>query len=157
MTMSCDKFKEMILDGILDELDSEKNMDLQKHIHSCEDCRLEYEQIKSAVRIMKPESGEGLTTTEKLMIENRVYEARLRRFATKNSRVVYLKRLAATAAALFFFFLGFSIRSFYPGDSAIEKMKVAYPRIEEFPGGRFLLMAKGKKALAELESVKRLP
>ena len=155
--MSCERFKEMILDNIVDENDLEKNADLQKHILTCEACRLEYEQTKSAIRIMKPEPGEGLTTIEKLRLENGIYEARLRRFASRNTRGVYIKRLTAIAAALFFFFLGFSIRSFYTGDSGIEKKTAAEQRVAELPAGRFLLIAKGRKALQEYESVRQLP
>jgi len=154
--MNCVRFKEMILDSILDECDSEKNTELQKHILTCEGCRLEYEQMQSAIGIMKTETGDELTPFEKLELENRIYRSRLHRLSAGNSKVAYFKRLAAVAAALFFLFLGFSIRSYYPGDSEIEQKPAVDQRIKEFPGGRFLLMAKGKKALAELESVKQL-
>jgi hypothetical protein len=157
MIMGCERFKEMILDSIVDEYDPEKNAVIQKHILTCADCRLEYEQIQSALGILKPESGEGLTPIEKLKLVNRIYEVRLKQFTSRNYGIVNLKRLAAIAAALFFFFLGFSVRSFYSGHSTIEDRIAADQRIEAFPGGRFLLMAKGKKALAELESVKQLP
>lgn len=157
MTMSCERFKEMILESILDDQDPEKNAEFQKHILTCGDCRLEYEQIRSAVRIIKPEPGEGLSPIEKLKIEKRIYEARLRRFASKNTRGVYIKRLAAVAAALFFFFLGFSIRSFYTGDTGLEEKIASEQRIQEFPGARFLLAAKGRKALLASESPRQLP
>ena len=155
--MSCERFKEMILNSIVDGNDPERNVDLQKHILACKDCRLEYEQIKSAVRILEPEPGEGLSPIEKLKIENRIYEARLRRFAIKNNRGVYIKRLTAVAAALFFFFLGFSIRSFYTGDTGLEEKIASEQRIQEFPGARFLLAAKGRKALLASESPRQLP
>jgi hypothetical protein len=155
--MSCERFKEMILDSIVDGNDPERNVDFQKHILTCKDCRLEYEQIKSAVRIIKPEPGEGLTPVEKLKLENRIYEARLKRFASKNTRGVYIKRLTAIAAALFFFFLGFSIRSFYTGDTGLEEKIAVEQRIEEFPAGRLLLIAKGRKALLASESSRQLP
>lgn len=169
--MSCDRFKEMILDSIVDEYDPEKNAEIREHIATCDNCRLEYEQIRSALTIMKPESGQGLTPVEKLKLENRIYQARLRRFSVRNYRGVILKRLTAIAAALFFFFLGFSTRSFYPGDSGIEERTAADQRIEELldrslpdlsgqrvsPWG-FLAMAKGaKKALQEYESSRQLP
>jgi hypothetical protein len=155
--MNCERFKEMILDSVVDGYDPEKNNDLQTHILTCADCRLEYEQIKSAVRILKPEPGERLAPVEKLKIENRIYEARLRRFASKNTRGVYIKRLTAIAAALFFFFLGFSIRSIYTGDTGLEEKIAAVQRIEELPAGRFLLMAKGRKALLASESPRQFP
>ena len=169
--MSCERFKEMILDSILDECDPIKNTELQKHILTCEDCRLEYEQMQSATGIMKTKSGEELTPVEKLELENIIYRARLRQFTSRNARVVFLKRLTAAAASLFLFFLGFSIRSFYPGDSGIEELTVADQRIEEFLGrslpdlsgqrmssrGLFMMAKGARKALQEYESSRQLP
>jgi hypothetical protein len=168
--MNCERFKEMILDSVVDGYDPEKNTDFQTHILICAECRLEYEQTKSAVRILKPEPGEGLNPIEKLKIENRIYEARLRRFASGNYRVINLKRLTAIAAALFFFFLGFFIRSFFPVSPSPDEIVSREKRIEElldlrlldvsgqrFSSRGFLVMKKGIQAFLEGESEKQSP
>ncbi|MBN1570231.1 MAG: hypothetical protein JXA73_20485 [Acidobacteria bacterium] len=160
--MNCDKFKELILDSILEESDSPDSMELQKHIRTCSACRIEFEQIQSAVRTLKPGAGEELSLVEKLRIENKIYEARLKRLSGKRFRNTWIKRLTAIAAAVFFFFLGYSIRTTLPGNRPIkdrasykesieERMNLQFARIygQRISPRGLLLIAKGEKALEE--------
>ena len=168
--MSCDKFKELILDNLLEEPDANNNPELRKHINTCNACRLEYERIQSAVQALKPGKGEGLSLVEKLRLENNIYEARLKRLSGGNLGILWLKRLAAIAAALIFFFLGYSIRSLHQVSLPDRNMASAEKNIEELMNAPFsrisgqhispqglLLIAKGSKALQEYESMKPRP
>jgi len=165
--MSCDKFKEMILNSILDEQSNEAGDMLQSHIQTCDDCRHEYEQLCAAVGILKSGPNESMLPVEKLRFQNRIYKAQLSRLSARNNRSVALKRLSAIAAALIFFFLGFSSRSFYQEDFGPKESVSREERIEDLikqqisdlPGQRvshrgFLLIAKGRKAIEEHESIK---
>lgn len=165
--MSCDNFNELILDSILKDSDTHNKIELQKHIKTCNKCRLEYEQIQSAVKALSPDTSEGLTLVEKLQLENEIYEDRLRRLSGRNSGIVWFKRLTAVAAALFFFFLGYSIRSVSPDNLPAQNMASDEKSIEKrmnlqlsrISGQRvsprgLLLIAKGKKALEEYEFLK---
>ncbi|MBN2319440.1 MAG: hypothetical protein JXR49_10205 [Acidobacteria bacterium] len=169
--MHCERFKEMILDDILEGCDSAKNDELQDHVRACGDCRMEYERMQSLIGIIQPDPEKGLSDFEKLKLENRIYRTRLSRLSSGNRKAFYFKPLAAAAAALLFFLLGFSVRSVHQDDSVIEEMTVADQRIEEFldrslpdlsrqrmsPRG-LLAMAKGaRNALQEYESSRQLP
>jgi hypothetical protein len=165
--MSCDRFKELILDSILDESDTHDIIELQKHISICNACRIEYEQIQSAVKALRPDSGEALSLVEKLRLENKLYEARLNRLSGRRSGNPWLKRLAAIAAAVFFFIFGYSIRTMVPDNRATRDMASTEKIIEArmnlqlsriygqrvSPRG-LLLIAKGEKALEKYESRK---
>jgi len=130
--MSCDKFKEMILDSILDEQDSKNYDTLQNHIHICDDCRLEYKQLYAAVEILRPESNEGMRPGEKLELENRIFNTQLQRLSIRDSRAIVFKRLAAVAAAFIFFFIGFLSRSFYQEGSNLKGRASMEEGIEGF-------------------------
>jgi hypothetical protein len=165
--MSCDTFKELILDSVLEESDTYERSALKKHISTCSACRIEYEQIQSAVRSLKPDAGEGLSLVEKLRIENKIYAARLNRLSSRRSGNMWIKRLTAIAAALFFFFLGYSIRTIAPNNRPIQDTASSEKNIEKrinlqlarlygqriSPRG-LLLIAKGEKALKEYETAK---
>jgi hypothetical protein len=165
--MSCDTFKELILDSVLEDSDTYERSELQKHISTCSACRIEYEQIQSAVRSLKPDAGEGLSLVEKLRIENKIYAARLNRLSGRRSGNMRIKRLTAIAAALFFFFLGYSIRTMAPNNRPIQDTASSGKNIEKrinlqlarlygqriSPRG-LLLIAKGEKALQEYETAK---
>jgi hypothetical protein len=165
--MSCDKFKELIMDSVLEESHTHERSELQQHIRTCNACRIEYEQIQSAVQALKPDGGEGLSLVEKLQIENKLYEARLNRLSSRHSGNLWFKRLAAIAAAIFFFFLGYSMKTAVKDNRPIQDMASSKEGIDErtnleyarlygqriSPRG-LLLIAKGERVLRELASRK---
>jgi hypothetical protein len=155
------------MDRIMEESDSPETIELQKHIRTCSTCHREYEQIQSAVQALNPGTGEGLSLVEKLQLENKIYEACLNRLSGRRSGNMWLNRLAAIAAALFFFFLGYSIKTVVPDNRPLQDIASSGKGIEErmnlqlariyghriSPRG-LLLIAKGEKALEKYESRK---
>lgn len=163
--MSCEQYKEMMLDSILGEQDINENARLLQHISECKDCRLEYDRICAAVDVIKPQEDENLSPIEKLKLENAIYKARLSRLSASRSYTnVFFKRIAAVAAAFLFMFVGFSIRQFYQERVDLKGREMAEERIGDVirqqdylsygqrmsPQG-LLLIAKGKKALEQFK------
>lgn len=158
--MPCDKFQEFMLDHILEELDSSDAMEFGKHIASCRACRMEYEQIQSAVEALKPGAEDALSLVEKLRLENTIYAARLRRLSGGRLRNVWIQRLTATAAAVLIFLLGYSLKTMVPNGRSIHDAAPANEKIEaridpklvrqygqRISSRGLLLIAKGEKAL----------
>ena len=165
--MSCDKFREIMLEVILGDQNIDEHAGLLQHIKQCEDCRLEYDQLGTAVGTIKPLPDESLSPMEKLELENKIYKARLSKLSTGNiNKHVFLKRIAAIAAAFLFFILGFSSRPFYQNRFDLKEMASTEKRIEDVirrqiagssgqrvsPRG-LLLIAKGKKAIEQHEQI----
>ena len=116
--MSCEQYKEMMLDSILGEQDINENARLLQHISECKDCRLEYDRICAAVDVIKPQEDENLSPIEKLKLENAIYKARLSRLSASRSYTnVFFKRIAAVAAA---FLLVFQYGSFIRKGSILK-------------------------------------
>lgn len=162
--MSCKKYIEWLALYAIDELTPPDKAELEKHLGSCDACRVELEHLRATVKTLSYDTQKSLSEVEKSSIEREVYRklsSRIHRRETSRRPIIRL--VIQVAAALVIFVSGYGARAIINGDrsrdqapATMEQIRQAtdyhqmYASAMRFSEEGLTLIAKGKKSLSEV-------
>lgn len=162
--MSCKEYAERLAHYAIDGLAPPDKAALEKHLESCDACRVELAQLQAMVKILSYDAHEPLTEIEKLNIEREVFRklsSQIHRQKTKSKRIIRLT--VQIAAAIVIFVMGYRAKAIINNDNRQGRTLTTMEQIRQvtdhsqiyastlrFSKEGLTLIAKGKKSLSDV-------
>jgi anti-sigma factor RsiW len=162
--MSCKEYTEWLAYYAIDGLAPQDKAELEKHLKSCDECRVELAQLLATVKILSYDVHKPLTEVEKLNIEREVFRklsSQIHHRETKGKRIIRL--MVQIAAAIIIFIMGYYMQAVINDDTGEGQMLTTVEQIRQvtdysqicastmrFSKEGLTLIAKGKKSLSDV-------
>ncbi|KAA3632778.1 MAG: zf-HC2 domain-containing protein [Calditrichaeota bacterium] len=111
--MNCKRFKELIPLYVLNELTGDEKSDVDNHLETCEECKIEITEYQEMINILSTKNESGVSKNELKEIKNSVYTSVLQSAVRAKPESNIVKNILQIAAAVIIFFAGYSVSSFY--------------------------------------------